>query len=229
VSHPLEDSKESGASRQKKALRSTQAERRPENAEYARMTLPIAAASRIAVNSRIAALPGEPSAEVQELMAGFARRLADSGARVAGVTQARTVDTATGRKAIVLRDVRDGRLYSISQDLGSGSVACNLDSSELALACGSIETAVANGADLVVVSKFSKQEAARGGLADAFRAAMVAKVPVVTAVSPHYLDEWRDFAGHLAEFVEPSEDALAQWWEKTRLLQAPASTSARAE
>ncbi len=172
-------------------------------------------------STRIAALPGEPSAEVQELLADFAHRLADAGACVAGVTQTRVSDDATGRRRIVLRDVRSGALYAISQDLGPGSVACNLDTSELAQACASIERAVSEGADLVVISKFSKQEAARGGLSDAFRAAMVAKVPVVTAVSPHYLDEWRGFAGPLAEFLEPERAALADWWERTRTRGGP--------
>lgn len=169
---------------------------------------------RSRASTRIAALPGEPSMAVQALLADFARGLIDAGARVAGVTQTRAPDEATGRDRIVLRDVRDGALYAISQDLGPGSVACNLDTSELAQACASIERAVANGADLVVISKFSKQEAARGGLSDAFRAAMLAKVPVVTAVSPHYVAEWRAFAGPLAEFLEPDSAALAAWWER---------------
>ena len=164
----------------------------------------------------IAALPGEPSAQAQALIADFARRLSESGARVAGVTQARIIDEATGRSRIVLRDVTDGALYAISQDLGAGSVACNLDSSELALACAAIERRVTDGVDLVVISKFSKQEASRGGLADAFRAAMVAKVPVVTAVSPHYLEEWREFAGPLAEFLTHDLDALSAWWERAQ-------------
>ncbi|MBG0811577.1 DUF2478 domain-containing protein [Methylosinus sp. H3A] len=167
----------------------------------------------------IAALPGEPSAQAQALIADFARRLAESGARVAGVTQARVLDEATGRSRIVLRDVADGALYAISQDLGAGSVACNLDSSELALACAAIERRVAEGVDLVVISKFSKQEAARGGLSDAFRAAMLAKVPVVTAVSPHYVEEWRAFAGPLAEFLEHDFDALSSWWERAQKAQ----------
>ncbi|WP_159727599.1 DUF2478 domain-containing protein [Methylosinus sp. Ce-a6] len=164
----------------------------------------------------IAALPGEPSAQAQALIADFARLLAQKGTRVAGVTQARLVDEATGRSRIVLRDVTDGALYSISQDLGAGSVACNLDSSELALACAAIERRVAEGVDLVVISKFSKQEASSGGLADAFRAAMIAKVPVVTAVSPHYLEEWRAFAGPLAESLAHDLDALSAWWERAR-------------
>jgi hypothetical protein len=163
---------------------------------------------------RIAALPGEPSAEVQSLMAAFARRLAEAGARVAGVTQTRLPEDASGRSRVALRDVNSGALAAISQDLGPGSVACNLDSGELAQACAAIERAAAQGVDLIVISKFSKQEAARGGLADAFRAAIAARIPVVTAVSPHYLEEWRAFAGSLAAFMEPSEHALDDWWRR---------------
>ncbi|MFO1126590.1 MAG: DUF2478 domain-containing protein [Methylocystis sp.] len=163
--------------------------------------------------TRIAALPAEDSARVQSLMQAFAEELMQSGVRVGGVTQRRVAE----RSGIVLRDVATGDFYAISQDLGPGSVACNLDTSELALACAAIERAARSGAQLIVISKFSKQEAGRGGLCDAFRAAMAARVPVIAAVSPHYREEWRAFAGPLAEDVAPEREALAEWWEKTRL------------
>jgi len=83
--------------------------------------------------SPIAALPAEDSVRAQELMRRFAHHLVGSGVSVGGVTQAR--DDGAGRGRIVLRDVQSGTDYPISQDLGPGSVACNLDSSELALAC----------------------------------------------------------------------------------------------
>ncbi len=160
--------------------------------------------------TRIAALPAEDSVRVQSLMRAFADELIEGGVRVGGVTQIRVGD----RSGIMLRDVASGALYPISQDLGPGSVACNLDSSELALACAAIERAARGGAQLIVISKFSKQEAGRGGLCDAFRAAMTARVPVIAAVSPHYREEWRAFAGPLAEDVAPERVALAQWWAK---------------
>ena len=163
--------------------------------------------------TRIAALPAEDSARVQSLMQAFAEELIQSGVRVGGVTQMRVAE----RSGIVLRDVATGDSYAISQDLGPGSVACNLDTSELALACAAIERAARSGAQLIVISKFSKQEAGRGGLYDAFRAAMAARVPVIAAVSPHYREEWRAFAGPLAEDVAPEREALADWWQKTKL------------
>jgi len=36
-------------------------------------------------------------------------------------------------------------------------------------------------------------------------------------VSPHYREEWRAFAGPLAEDVAPEREALADWWQKTKL------------
>jgi hypothetical protein len=174
------------------------------------------ALERLRLQTPIAALHGDPSEIVQPLLERFGHDVAATGARVSGVIQTRISDAATGRRKIALRDLAGGAIYPISQDLGPGSVACNLDSGELAHACAAIEQAARRGVDLIVISKFSKQEAARGGLADAFRAAMVAKIPVVTAVSPHYLDEWREFAGPLAEFVEPDIEALCAWWEKIR-------------
>lgn len=164
---------------------------------------------------RIAALRADDSAAVQALMAAFAHGLAREGFRVAGVVQTRAADPA-GRRRIVLRDLENNALYPISQDLGPGSVACNLDSGELALACAAIERAARGGADLVVISKFSKQEAAGGGLRDAFRAGVASRTPILCAVSPHYLEEWRVFAGALAEYVAPEHGALAQWWERAR-------------
>jgi hypothetical protein len=164
----------------------------------------------------IAALPGEHSEIVQPLLQRFAQELTARGFRVAGVTQIRVAGDAEGRKKIALRDVSGDALYPISQDLGPGSVACNLDTGELAQACAAIESAVSRTVDLAIISKFSKQEASSGGLSDAFRAAMVAQVPVATAVSPHYLDEWREFSGPLAEFVEPDIGALLAWWERVR-------------
>lgn len=143
-------------------------------------------------------------------MRAFALELAQSGARVAGVTQMRLDEG--GKSRIVLRDLASGVYYPISQDLGPGSSACNLDAGELAMACGAIERAVRDGAQLVVISKFAKQEAARGGLCDGFRAAMSRRIPIVTAVSPHFRQEWRAFSGPLARDVATDADALRRWW-----------------
>jgi hypothetical protein len=166
--------------------------------------------------ARVAALRADAKEPVQELMRSFAERLSGEGLKVAGVIQARVRDAATGRERVVLRDVSTGAHYPISQDLGPGSVACNLDTGELAAACAAVERAARSGADLIVISKFSKQEAERGGLSDAFRAAIASKAAIVTAVSPYVLEEWGVFAGALAEYVSPDHASLDRWFRLLR-------------
>jgi len=82
----------------------------------------------------IAALPSEHEIDVQDLMRQFAR-ISRDGVPVAGVTQDREYKGALKPK-IILRDINSSHAYALSQDLGPGSVACNLDTSELALAAG---------------------------------------------------------------------------------------------
>ena len=160
---------------------------------------------------RIAALRADDSKAAQALLLRFARELQSQGLRVGGVVQVRISQAGAERTSVVLEDVASGARFKISQDLGRGSVACNLDSGELAQACAAVESAARAGCDLIVLSKFSKQEAERSGLCDAFRAAIRAETPIVATVSPDFLDEWAAFAGELAEFVAPDLAALEAW------------------
>ena len=66
-------------------------------------------------------------------------------------------------------------------------------------------------ADVVVLSKFGKLEAAGGGLAPAFRAAAEAGKPVLTSVSGKQRDAWRGFVPDAAELAADGA-ALAGWW-----------------
>ena len=159
---------------------------------------------------QIVALQGAASAVIQELLGEFALRLADAGLRVSGVIES-SADKAKPCKAMVLRNLDDERLFSISQDLGPGSQACNLDPEGLVLACAAVQQSIARGTDVVILSKFGKQEAAGGGLADAFGSAIAAGLPIITAVSPAMMVAWSNFAGPFAACV-PAESARGPGW-----------------
>jgi len=165
---------------------------------------------------RIAALQGAPSSHVQSTLFSFAQQLRDQGLRVAGIIEISPCEDTGHCKSLSVRDIASGRTYPITQKLGAGSEACNLDPSGLALACSLVEDAIERGVDVVVLSKFGKLEAARSGLCDAFRAAILADIPVITAVSPPVAEDWDRFAGGLSEFVDAQTDALAEWWEAQR-------------
>jgi hypothetical protein len=165
---------------------------------------------------RIAALQGTSSAQIQALLSNFATRVALKGHEVAGVVELVAARPNGGCRTFSLRDLSTGAIISISQNLGPGSTACNLDTSGLAQACAAVERAIALGPDVVILSKFGKQEAERGGLADAFRAAVAAGLPVVTAVSPSVAEAWRTFAGPLSEYVLADLGSLDAWWSRTK-------------
>lgn len=161
----------------------------------------------------IVALQGAPSATIQRLLADVAASRAREGFRVGGVVEMATPAPGGACGRLALRDLATGALFPISQDLGPASTSCNLDPGGIAAACKAIEDALERGVDLIVISKFGKQEAARGGLADAFRAAVTAQVPIMTAVSPALADAWNAFAGPLADYLPADRQAVEYWWQ----------------
>jgi len=166
----------------------------------------------LTATTRIAALQGGTRAVVQATLAEFAARSRARGLRVGGLIEVSHDCSSGGCRSLALQDLSNANLISISQALGQGSEACNLDPAGLTAACAAAERAIANGVDLVILSKFGKQEAARSGLRDAFHAAVCAAVPIVTSVAPNLSDAWEGFAGPLSSFVAPEISALQAWW-----------------
>lgn len=160
---------------------------------------------------RIVATACASSAETQALLARLARLWRVSGLRVAGAIQETAPLAPGGRPVKALRDLATGARHPILQELGPGSSACCVDPRGLAAACAAIETAARQGCDVIVISKFGKLEAARGGLLDAFAAAIDMEIPVVTSVSSSSLDAWTRFASPLAAFIAPDVEAIERW------------------
>ncbi|MBS7537788.1 DUF2478 domain-containing protein [Ancylobacter lacus] len=165
---------------------------------------------------RVIALQGAPSPTIQRALADFAARRRASGWRVAGLVEEQLGPPGSGCTGQGLRDLTTGAVFPIDQDLGRDSTACHLDSSGVAAACMAALSAIEAGCDLVVISKFGKLEAARGGLIDAFRAAVEREVPVLTAVAPALAAPWQAFAGEMAAIAAPDETALEAWWQAVR-------------
>ncbi|MCR6629382.1 MAG: DUF2478 domain-containing protein [Magnetospirillum sp.] len=96
--------------------------------------------------------------------------------------------------------------------MGPGSQSCALDPAALAEASGAVRRAVAAGADLVLINKFSKAEKAGHGLAAEMLAVMAEGIPLLTAVPDEALVEWTGFTGGGATLLAPDIQALRRWW-----------------
>jgi hypothetical protein len=163
----------------------------------------------------IAVVQGGPHTAVQEVFRAFVARW-QSSARIVGVI---AQDHDLGERtcsAGYLRSLADGRLFPMFQDLGSQSTACHLDAAGVTSASEAVTHDIAAGCDLVVLSKFGKLEAARGGLASAFAAAIAAGVPVLTTVSSALAERWAQFAAPLFTALPADPVAIDAWWCEVR-------------
>jgi hypothetical protein len=162
--------------------------------------------------SNLAAIVYRPSDDVDALLEAFASDIAGGGERIGGLVQ-RNVDVGMGvPRAMQLIDLMTARTISISQLRGRNSTGCRLDPAGLADASSAVTRAVDDGVVLIIVNKFSKQEAAGQGLRGEIAFAVAAGVPVLTAVPEKCLDAWMAFAGEQSTTLPCARAAVDAWW-----------------
>lgn len=159
----------------------------------------------------VAAIFYRPNDDVDKLLADFAQDLAWQGVRVGGIVQ-RHFRGANGTHAMLAVDVATGQEISISQPLGSGAISCKLDTNGLAEAAAVVSRALRDKVDLLVLSKFAKQEAVGRGLRAEFVDAITRGVPLLTAVPRKCLADWRTFTGDVSTLLLCDRQALEEWW-----------------
>jgi hypothetical protein len=85
---------------------------------------------------------------------------------------------------------------------------------------------VAANVDLVIVNKFSKQEAAGGGLRAEIADAVAAGRPLLTAVPDKCYDAWAYFTGSFGTTLLCERRIVEDWWREMSLREKRARVSA---
>lgn len=151
--------------------------------------------------------------DIDALLAGFAADVICKGHRIGGVVQHNGArGQAQGSMSLI--DLMNGREISISQPLGAKSDACRLDPAGLAEASVAVRRAVDERVELVIVNKFSKQEAAGRGLRGEIAEAVVAGLPIITAVSDKSYEDWLAFTGGYGTTLVCDRRILDDWWRE---------------
>lgn len=150
-----------------------------------------------------------PPGEADRLLAGLCARLSEARLRIAGAVQ---VNTDRGGACNCDMDVTvigdpDGPIR-ISQSLGAGSTGCRLDPGALEIAAARVGAHLA-GADLVILSKFGRQEAMGRGFRSVIGEALSQGIPVLLHVPPEQRTAFAAFADGMGEELTP--DALDGW------------------
>lgn len=136
------------------------------------------------------------------------------GLRVLGWLQGHVEGENCDCRDIVLRSIQGGAERRITQDLGSGSAGCRLDSAALAEVAGWLAADLADPPDLLVLNRFGKTEAEGGGLRAVLEQALAGDVPVLVPVNRKQLVFWRDYTRGLAEELPCDAAAIAGWLDK---------------
>ena len=144
------------------------------------------------------------------ILGGVADRLRNDGIRPSGVVQADPVGPGQHPCETALRVLPDGPLLVINQNLGPGSRGCRLDPGALELAVAEASARFA-GADVLIINKFGKQEAAGRGFCSLIAEALDRGIPVVVGVNGLNLPAFLAFAGDLAEQLVPEESGIIRW------------------
>jgi uncharacterized protein DUF2478 len=119
--------------------------------------------------------------------------------------------------------VHSGEELQLFQDLGacaardSGEAVaqgCRLDLGQLLNAGAQVASAIDQGADLVIVNRFGRQERAGKGLCYLIERALSADIPVVIAVPEHRFADWIRFADGMSVKLHCDLGSLNAWWDR---------------
>lgn len=151
------------------------------------------------------------------LLAQVATALAAQGLRMAGVVQTNYEFDPEKRCHMDLNVLGQGPVIRISQDRGRHARGCRLDAQGLAEAVAHVEAMLdAGSADILIINKFGKSEMDGDGFRDVIAKALLAGVPVLTAVSNGHRAGFLDFAGEFAQELPADLGAILDWCGQAR-------------
>ncbi len=164
---------------------------------------------------RIAAIIHAPDEPADDVLSCFVAEVAANGVRVQSLVQKRKSNGPGCSCSIDLVDITTQEIYSISQDLGKGSISCRLDPAGVAASSIVLRRAVDDRTELIVANRFGSLEREGRGLAQEMLAAMVEYIPLLTVVAECYAADWESFTGGLAVRLSSIKQALHAWFDSS--------------
>jgi hypothetical protein len=119
---------------------------------------------------------------------------------------------------MAVEELFSGTVLQLSEDRGKESSGCRLDRGILTEAAGLLLSALEDKPDILVLNKFGKVEAEGEGLRDVLAKAVELNVPIMVGVPFRNIDQWRVFAGELAEDCAVDPSCVRRWLEARELL-----------
>lgn len=130
--------------------------------------------------------------------------------RLCGTVQT-NIERANRRKCDMdLRILPHGPVLRISEDRGSAARGCTLDAGVLEEAVAAVQGRL-DGAELMIVNKFGKQECEGRGFAPLIAEALGRGMPVLVGVNAQNLPHFETFAEGLAQPLAADAATVVEW------------------
>ena len=168
-------------------------------------------AKRVASGVLLAAILHAGDQKGDRLISAIADNLKSQGYCVGGVVQTNIMQPGQCRCDMVLEELTTGQAIPISQNLGSHSRSCRLDSAALEHIVGLVETSIHNGLDILILNKFGKQEVEGKGLRNAIAIAVDANIPVAVGLNRANVEAWNKFSGGEGQLLQASTTDVEHW------------------
>ncbi len=144
------------------------------------------------------------------LLAEVVDKLEAHGVALAGTVQTNIERSDRPKCDMDLRLLPDGPVVRISVDRGAAARGCRLDAGALEQSVLWVSNTL-DGAEILVVNKFGKQESERRGLAGTIADALGRGLPVLVGVNGLNLPAFLEFAGGMALELAPDAASVADW------------------
>lgn len=161
-------------------------------------------------HSDLAAIAYDGDERPDALLSAFAEKVIARGYKPAGLIQTNSCEG--GALAVQLLPAAEHML--IGEARGPGARGCILDVGRLLDAGMRISDALKNGADVLIINRFGKQEADGKGLLFLIEEAIAQDIPVIIAVARSRWDLWISFAQGMSVLLPSNLGALTEWWDK---------------
>jgi hypothetical protein len=157
----------------------------------------------------IAAVVYGPGEDPDRLLRRFASDLQGSGYRVVGLVQA---GPTRGVAQEHLPAVALPTQTAVSLRHTCERAGCHLDEGDLAETRRRIAAAIGAGADLVIINRFGKLEAAGAGFVDEIKRAITVEIPVLIAVPQWRFMLWTRFCAGMCVKLACAREPIDAWW-----------------
>ena len=146
-----------------------------------------------------------------KFIAEWGYSLRSAGLAVAGLVQLNSFVRDLVKCDIAVEELFSATILQLSEDRGREARGCRLDRSVLTEAAALLMNALEEKLDILILNKFGKVEAEGAGLRDVLAKAVELGVPIVVGVPFRNLDQWRIFAGDMAEECSVDRAYVQRW------------------